>query len=71
MLEERLDVNWGAPESPLPLEAVEKKFRDNARGILSAAAVEGMLDAVASLERVGSRILSSLMAPAEIHRKTA
>jgi 2-methylcitrate dehydratase PrpD len=71
MLEERLDVNWGAPENPMPLEAVEKKFRDNACGVLSAAAVEGLLEAVVSLERACARTLSSLLSTAEIRRKTA
>jgi|EndMetStandDraft_3_1072993.scaffolds.fasta_scaffold00737_15 2-methylcitrate dehydratase PrpD len=71
LLEQKLDINWGAPENPMSRDAVERKFRDNARGILSSRAIEGLLDAVASLDHANSGSLGKLLGRAGAERKTA
>lgn len=71
MLEQRLDINRGAPENPLSRAAVEQKFRDNARGILSPLAMDSLMQAVASLEHASSRSLGKLTSRVGAERKTA
>jgi 2-methylcitrate dehydratase PrpD len=70
-IEERLDVNWGTPENPMPREAVEAKFRDNACGLLPAEQVEALLQAVWSLEHRRAGDLGALTALAPPQRKRA
>lgn len=71
LLEQKLDINWGAPENPISRDAVERKFRANARDILSSQAIEGLLDAIASLDHANASSLGKLLGRAGAERKTA
>jgi 2-methylcitrate dehydratase PrpD len=70
-LEERLDVNWGTPENPLPRETIEQKFRDNARSLLPAEQIERLMAVLWSIERNNLREVGALTVPAVPLRKRA
>jgi 2-methylcitrate dehydratase PrpD len=61
--EERLDVNRGNPDNPLPADAVEAKFRDNARGVLADDAAARCFDILMSLDDHRARDVIRLLRP--------
>lgn len=52
-LTQRLDINRGNPDNPLPQTAVEEKFRANAQGVLTPAATDAVIAAASRLEQGG------------------
>jgi 2-methylcitrate dehydratase PrpD len=58
----RLDINRGNPDNPLSSAEIERKFRDNAEGVLSGSQVEDCVATIASLDRHSAGELSKLLA---------
>lgn len=59
--EERMDINWGTPENPMPQTAIEEKFRDNVSSVVDSEQTERLIASLVSLERSNAVELSSLM----------
>lgn len=70
-LVERLDVNTGHPDNPLPLERVAAKFRDNAAPALGDAGVDRVIGLVRALPMTSPAELAGALAiPNQPNRRT-
>jgi 2-methylcitrate dehydratase PrpD len=63
LVEERIDINAGTPESPLSREALERKFRDNAGPVLPQGQLETLIQVIWSLEESSACEFDKLMRP--------
>ncbi len=61
---ERLDVNAGHPDHPLPMEQVAAKFRDNADAALGEAPAQRLVALVAALPRAAPADIAACLSPA-------
>lgn len=62
VLEERIDVNLGAPENPMSRQAIDAKFCGNTQSVLPAAQSEKLLETLWSIERFTAADVNRLAA---------